>query len=57
MVTDKPYKKNGQSAPQFVMKESKDFKQEKSRLLNYLQKLNNLESLTMMKKNLIPLAH
>ncbi len=57
MVTDKPYKKNGQSAPQFVMKESKDFKQEKSRLLNYLHKLNNLESLTMMKKNLIPLAH
>lgn len=42
VVTEKPYKKNGQTAPQFVMKESKDFQQEKSRLVNYIEKTQQL---------------
>jgi len=39
----KPYPKNGRTAPQFVMTEKmKDFAEEKKRLLDYLQKTQNL---------------
>jgi hypothetical protein len=38
VVGDVPYKQNGQTAPQFVIKESKDFAAEKQRLLAYINK-------------------
>lgn len=36
VVNEKPYKQNGSTAPQFVIKEDKDFEVEKKRLINYL---------------------
>lgn len=42
VVGSKPYKKNGQTAPQFIIKEPKDFEVEKARLIQYLQKTQEL---------------
>ena len=42
VVGEKPYKKNIMTAPQFVMKEDKDFEKEKTRLINYLVKTQQL---------------
>ena len=42
VTTEKPYKKNGQTAPQFIVKNSKDFELEKERLINYLEKTQSL---------------
>jgi hypothetical protein len=42
VVNDKPYKKNSRTGPQFIIKETRDFVQEKQRLLAYLQKTFDL---------------
>ena len=42
VVTDVPYPKNGQTAPQFVIKDDKNFEGEKKRLIDYLQKTQEL---------------
>ena len=42
VVGPKPYPRNGRTAPQFLIKDEKDFETEKSRLLNYLQKTKEL---------------
>ncbi|WP_456441489.1 DUF1569 domain-containing protein [Psychroserpens sp.] len=39
---EKPYKKNGQTAPQFLMNDDKNFEAEKERLINFLKKTQNL---------------
>ena len=36
VVNDKPYKRNGQTAPAFVIKEDKDFETERARLIAYI---------------------
>lgn len=42
VVGNKPYKKNGQTAPQFIMADPKDFEKEKGRLIQYLKKTQEL---------------
>lgn len=43
MVTsEKPYPKNGRTAPQFVIKENKDFSKEQQRLINYIEQTQKL---------------
>ncbi len=44
VVGEKPYKKNSRTAPEFVMKETKDFDKEKKKLLENLQKTFDLGS-------------
>lgn len=38
VVGEAPYKHNSPTAPQFIMKEEKDFEQEKKRLIAYIEK-------------------
>ena len=38
VVNETPYKQNGKTAPQFIIKEIKDFNAEKSRLVDYIKK-------------------
>ena len=38
VVSEKPYKKNSPTASEFLVKDDKDFEQEKERLVNYLNK-------------------
>lgn len=42
VVKGKPYKKNGRTAPQFLITTAKDFNSEKARLLDYITKTKNL---------------
>ena len=42
VVSEKPYPKNGRTAPQFVMVDEKDFDAEKKRLIDYLKKTQEL---------------
>ena len=42
VVSEKPYKKNGQTAPNFLIKEPKDFQVEKNRLIAYINKTQAL---------------
>lgn len=42
VVSDKSYKKNSRTAPDFMVKESKNFEQEKYRLIDYLKKTQEL---------------
>ncbi len=42
VVNETPYKRNGQTAPAFLIKEDKDFNAEKNRLVNYVQKTQEL---------------
>ena len=42
VVSDKPYNKNNRTAPQFLITESKNFKQEKARLIDYLKRTKQL---------------
>ncbi|MFY7912591.1 MAG: DUF1569 domain-containing protein [Emticicia sp.] len=42
VVSEEPYSQNGQTAPQFVVKEDKDFEIEKNRLINYIRKTQEL---------------
>lgn len=38
VVNEKPYSKNSRTAPQFIISDRKDFEDEKSRLISYIQK-------------------
>lgn len=42
VVSEKPYKKNGQTAPQFVIADARDFEVEKKRLVDYIVKTQEL---------------
>ena len=42
VVGEKQYKKNGQTAPAFLITESRDFETEKKRLIEYLNKTQQL---------------
>lgn len=42
VVNDKPFKRSSQTAPEFLMKESKDFNLEKKRLIEHIQKTEKL---------------
>jgi hypothetical protein len=42
VVSKAPYGQNGQTAPQFIIKETKDFNIEKERLIQYIQKVQQL---------------
>lgn len=42
VVNEKPYKKNGQTAPEFIIKNSRDFETEKKRLIEYIMKTQQL---------------
>lgn len=42
VVGPKPYKKNGQTAPQFIIKGDRDFAKEKQRLIDYIHKTQSL---------------
>ena len=41
-VGENPYPKNGKTAPQFIIKDRRDFELEKQKLVDYLQKTHNL---------------
>ncbi|MEC3906399.1 DUF1569 domain-containing protein [Tamlana sp. 2201CG12-4] len=42
VVNNKPYKKNGRTAPQFLVTDSRNFVKEKARLADYLTKTQSL---------------
>lgn len=42
VVSETPYGQNGQTAPQFIIKETKDFNIEKERLIQYIQNVQQL---------------
>jgi hypothetical protein len=42
VVNDVPYKHNSNTAPQFLIKDSKDFEKEKARLINFIIKTQEL---------------
>lgn len=42
VVSEKPYKKNGQTAPQFLITDKRDFETEKKRLIDYIVKTQEL---------------
>ena len=42
VVSNKPYGKNGQTAPQFIIKSDKNFDLEKNRLIEYIGKTQKL---------------
>ena len=42
VVSDKPYKKNGRTAPEFLIVDQRDFSTEKERLIKYLNKTQEL---------------
>jgi hypothetical protein len=42
VVGQKPYERNSQTAPMFVMKDDKDFEVEKTRLINHINKTQEL---------------
>ena len=42
VVSEKPYPKNGKTAPQFLIKEERDFEKEKGRLIDYIKKTQEL---------------
>ena len=42
VVNEKPYKQNGQTAPAFIIKDDKDFETEKNRLIDYINKTQEL---------------
>lgn len=42
VVNEKPYKNNSRTAPQFLMNETKNFVEEKARLMDYLTKTQSL---------------
>lgn len=42
VINDQPYKRNGKTAPAFVIKEDKDFETERTRLINYVDKTQEL---------------
>lgn len=42
VVSEAPYQQNSKTAPQFIIKETKDFEVEKQRLINYITKTQQL---------------
>lgn len=42
VVNEVPYKKSSGTAPQFIIKDAKDFEAEKARLINYINKAKEL---------------
>lgn len=42
VVSEKPYKKNAQTAPQFIITDERDFEAEKKRLIDYIVKTQEL---------------
>ena len=42
VVSEKPYKKNGPTAPEFLIKDEKNFDTEKNRLIVYITKTQEL---------------
>ncbi|RZJ48159.1 MAG: DUF1569 domain-containing protein [Flavobacterium sp.] len=42
VVSEKPYKKNSQTAPSFVITDEKEFEREKNRLIEYITKTQEL---------------
>jgi len=42
VVGPKPYPKNGRTAPQFVIKDSKNYNEEKAKLISYMKKTQEL---------------
>ena len=42
VTEEKPYKRNSPTAPAFIMKEQKDFEEEKKRLIGYVRKTKEL---------------
>ncbi|MFM2048490.1 MAG: hypothetical protein RI955_1038 [Bacteroidota bacterium] len=42
VVNEKPYKKSSQTAPEFIIKDNKNFEQEKKRLVDYINKTQQL---------------
>lgn len=42
VVSEKPYPRNGRTAPQFMITSEKDFTEEKMRLITYIQKTSEL---------------
>lgn len=44
VVSDKPYKKDGRTAPEFLVTGEKDFRREKERLISYITKTQKLGS-------------
>lgn len=42
VVSEKPYKRNSATAPEFLVKNDKDFEAEKQRLINYINKTQQL---------------
>ena len=42
VVNEKTYKKNGQTAPEFIIKNDRDFETEKKRLIEYIRKTQQL---------------
>ena len=42
VVSDKPYKKNSRTAPQFIIADAKNFVEEKARLTDYIKKTQSL---------------
>lgn len=42
VVNETPYGQNGRTAPQFIIKEDKNFEVEKNRLIQYIQKTQQL---------------
>ncbi|MCG9792438.1 DUF1569 domain-containing protein [Flavobacterium algicola] len=45
VTSEAPYKHNSQTAPIFIIKSSKNFESEKKRLINYIQKVQELGEL------------
>lgn len=42
VVSEKPYKRNSRTAPEFLIKSDKDFETEKNRLISYINKTQEL---------------
>jgi hypothetical protein len=42
VVSEKQYKHNSQTAPEFIIKDTKNFESEKNRLINYINKTQQL---------------
>lgn len=42
VVSEKSYQKNGQTAPQFIIKDEKEFEKERARLIGYINKTQEL---------------
>lgn len=42
VVSEKPYKKNSQTAPAFIIKDERNFEHEKQRLIEYIRKTQSL---------------